>query len=87
MEPKRIVGIIGKNLDEIAQPILVAILLLGSLSKEISEENQTYHLIKKIENQLDDMLGLIGYIYQTTWFNVEIMGNTKALSRFYGTTS
>ena len=82
MEPKKIVGIIGKNLDEIAQPILVAILLLRSLSQEISEENQTYHLIKKIENQLDDMLGLIGYIYQTTWFSVEIMGNNKALRRF-----
>ena len=86
MEPKRIVGIIGKNLDEIAQPILVAILLLGSLSKESTEENQIYPLIKMIENQLDGMLDLIGYIYQTTWFSVEIMGNTKALSRFCKTT-
>jgi hypothetical protein len=87
MEAKKFVGIIGKNLDEIAQPILVAILLLGSLSQELSEENQTYHLIKKIENQLDDILGLIGYIYQTTWFSVEIMGNTKTLSRFCENTS
>lgn len=87
MEPKRIVAIIGKNLDEIAQPILVAILLLKSLSIESAEKNQLFPLIKIIENQLDDMLDLIGYIYQTTWFSMVIMGNTKALSTFCGNTS
>lgn len=87
MEPKRFVGIINKNLDEIAQPVLVAILLLGSLSKENSEDSQIYPLIKMIENQLDAMLDIIGYIYQTTWFRAEIMGNTKALSSFYKNTS
>jgi hypothetical protein len=87
MEPKRIVSIIGKNLDEIAQPILVAILLLRSLSKESAEENQIYPLIKMIEKQLDDMLDLIGYIYQTTWFSMEIKGNIRALSSFCENTS
>jgi hypothetical protein len=87
MEPKKIVDIIGKNLDEIVQPIVVAILLLGFLSKKSAEENQISPLIKIIENQLDEMLDLIGYIYQTTWFNLEIMGNTKVLSSFFENTS
>ena len=74
MESKKVVGIIRDNLDEIAQPLLEAILLLRSLSEEIAEKDEIYPLIKLMHTRLDNILDIIGCIYQTTWFSIEIMG-------------
>jgi hypothetical protein len=73
MESKKILGIIRNNLDEIAQPISELILLLRSLSEEIEEKDKIYPSIKIMGTQLDNILDIIGYIYQRTWFNAEFM--------------
>jgi len=73
MESKKVVGIIRDNLDEIAQPLLEAILLLKSLSEEIAEKDKIYPLIKLMHTRLDNILDIIGCIHQTTWFSIEIM--------------
>jgi len=73
MKSKKILGIMRNNLDEIAQPISELILLLRSLSEEIKEKDQIYPSIKIMGTQLDNILDIIGYIYQRTWFNAEIM--------------
>jgi hypothetical protein len=73
MESKKILGTMRNNLDEIAQPILELILLLRSLLEEIEEKDQIYPSIKIMGTRLDNILDIIGYIYQRTWFNAEIM--------------
>lgn len=73
MESKKILGLLRNNLDEIAQPISELILLLRYLSEEIEEKDQIYPSIKTMGTQLDTILDIIGYIYQTTWFNAEMM--------------
>lgn len=74
MESKTIIGIIRNNFDEIAQPITELISLLRSLSEELEEEDQIYPSIKIMGTRLDNLLDIIGYIYQITWFNAEFMG-------------
>lgn len=76
MESKKVVGLIHDNLNEIAHPISEVIILLRSLSEEIEENNQIYYLIKRLDTELDNILDVLGYIYQTIWFNNEII-NTK----------
>ena len=73
MESRKVVGIMRDNLDEIAQPLSEAILLLSSLSEEIAENDKIYPLIKMMHTRLDNMLDIIGCIYQTTWFSIETM--------------
>jgi len=74
MESKRVVGIIRKNLDEIAQPITELISHLRSISEEFEEDDKICPIVKTICGQLDNILDSIGNIYQATWFNLELMG-------------
>jgi hypothetical protein len=71
MESEKILNILHNNLNEIAQPILELILLLRSLSDEIEEKDKIYTSINTINAQLDNILDIIGYIYQITWYNVK----------------
>jgi hypothetical protein len=73
MDSRKVVGIMRDNLDEIAQPLSEAILLLSSLSEEIAENDKMYPLIKMMHTRLDNMSDIIGCIYQTTWFSIETM--------------
>jgi hypothetical protein len=74
MEAQKVVGITLDNLDEIAQPISEVIILLRSLLEEIEEKSQIYPVIKKLDAELDNILDILGCIYQLTWFNNEFMG-------------
>ncbi len=81
MESKRIVGLIRKNLDEIAQPITGLISLLQSI-EESEEKDKLGSIVKTTCDQLDNILDSIGIIYQATWFNLELMGmKGKSISR------
>ena len=73
MESKKTFGKIRNNFDEIAKSISELILLLSSLSEEIEERDQIYPSLKTMGTRLDNMLDIIGYIYQITWFNAEFM--------------
>ena len=73
MESKKILGILRNNLDEIAQPISDLILLLRYLSENIEDKDQIYPSLKTMGSQLDNILDIIGFIYQKTWFNAEFM--------------
>lgn len=77
MEALKVAGIILDNMDEIAQPISEVIILLRFLLEEIEEKSQIYHLIKKIDAELNNILDTVGYMYQLTWFNHEFMGGDK----------
>ena len=80
MESKRVVGLIRKNLDEIAQPITELISHLRSI-EEFEEKDKIGSIVKTTCDQLDNILDSIGIIYQATWFNLELMGmKPKSLS-------
>lgn len=81
MESKKILGILRNNLDDIAQPISDLILLLRYLSEEIDKKDKIYPSIKTMGTQLDNILDIIGYIYQKTWFNAEFMC-TKQINHY-----
>lgn len=82
MEPNNVVAIFRNNLDEISQPILRAIYLLRSLSRDFDKKGQKYYLAKNMADELDEILNLIAHLYQTVWFSLEFGMNNITTKRY-----